>query len=166
MRNVLILLAALAAVLSSGTASAQDRDLARRTEQAERYLRLTTGDDLRPLIEAMIEEQLAADANMTSEQRAWYRANMPVFFDAFMESLIDLMAPRYAASMTEEELAAGIEFYSSPLGRSLASKEVALQIDVDEELYAAGEAMMLEITAKYCARFDCEDLPTIVASGK
>jgi hypothetical protein len=68
--------------------------------------------------------------------------------------------------MTDEELNAGIEFYSSPLGRSLARKEVALQIDMNDELYAAADAMAADMETKYCAAFDCPDLSVIVPSGK
>ncbi|HEV7228914.1 DUF2059 domain-containing protein [Brevundimonas sp.] len=166
MRIVLILFAVVVALLSAQPVSAQDRDLADRTALAERYIRLSMGDDLRPMIEGVIEEQLAADDGMTPEQRAWYRANVPVFFDAFMNRLIDLLAPRYAASMTDEELNAGIAFYSSPLGRSLARKQVALQVDMDEHFYEAAETMSAEIEAKYCAAFACDAPPIISSSGK
>ena len=167
MRIILILAATLTALIASAEpASAQDRELLRRTELAERYVRLSFGDDLRPMIEAIIEEQLAGDMSMTTEQRAWYRNNVPVFFDGFMDTLIDLIVPRYVASMTDEELNAGIEFYSSPLGRSLARKEVALQIDMNDELYAAADAMAADMETKYCAAFDCPDLSAIVPSGK
>jgi hypothetical protein len=166
MRIVRILLVAVFALLSAGTASAQDRGLAERTVLAERYIRLSMGDDLRPMVESVIEEQLAASGDLTPEQRSWFRANVPVFFDAFMNRLIDLLAPRYAASMTEEELAAGIAFYSSPLGRSLARKQVALQIGMEEDVYEAAESMSAEIDAKYCAAFDCEGTPFVASSGK
>jgi len=166
MRMVLILFVAVAAFLSVGTASAQDQGLAERTVLAERYIRLSIGDDLRPMITGWVEAELAATDDMTPEQRDWYRANMPVLFDAFMNRLIDLLAPRYAASMTDEELNAGISFFSSPLGRSLARKEAALQMQMEEEVYKAAGAMMAEIDTKYCAAFECPDLPAIVPSGK
>jgi hypothetical protein len=167
MRLIVVLALALTAFLASPEiASAQDRDLLRRTELAERYIRLSFGDDLRPMIEAVIEEQLAADGSMTPEERTWYRNNMPIFFDQFMTELIDLMAPRYAAIMTDEELNAGIDFFGSPLGRSLARKEVSLQVGMEEEVYAAAEAMVVDMETKYCAAFTCPDLIQVVPSGK
>ncbi|HEV2080888.1 MAG TPA: DUF2059 domain-containing protein [Brevundimonas sp.] len=159
MRFLTMLAAVLAATLIlSGPAAAQDRGLERRTELAERYIRLSLGDDLRPMIESVIEQQLASDGGLTPEQRGWYRSNMPVFFDTFMDRLIDVMAPRYAASMTDDELNAGIAFYSSPLGRSLARKQIMLQAEMDADLMQAAEAMGVEIETKYCAAFGCEDL--------
>jgi len=166
MRIVLILLAAVAALLSAEPASAQARGVADRTALAERYIRLSMGDDLRPMIESVIEQQLAADDGMTPEQRAWYRDNVPVFFDTFMNRLIDLLAPRYAANMTDEELNAGIAFFSSTMGRSLARKQVELQVDMEEHLYEAAEIMTEEIEAKYCAAFACDTLPIVSSSGK
>ncbi len=167
MRFAFMLVAALAAVmLPSGAASAQDRDLARRTELAGQYLRLSMGDDLRPVIEAVVEEELALSGDTTPEQRAWYRDNVPVFFEDFMAELIEQVAPRYAASLTEDELSAGIAFYSSPLGRSLARKQMALQVDLEEELYAAMETMAVNMQAKYCAAFTCPETIQIVPSRK
>ena len=166
------ILAALALCLGLFTAApvmaqAQaDPGFERRTELADRYMRLTLGEDMRPLIESLIEEELAAQPHLSPEERAWYRQNMPVFFEAFMNALIADMAPRYAASMTEEELAAAIEFYSSPVGRSIARKELMLQVDFETEMYAAAEVMAVDIQTKYCAAFDCDEFLIVVPSTK
>lgn len=143
-----------------------DAGLERRTVMAERYMRLTLGDDLRPFVESMVEQQLATEPDLSPEERAWYRANMPVFFDDFMESLITDIAPRYAAVMTEEELAAAIEFFGSPLGRSLARKQALLQIDIEEDVFGAALVMQAEIEVKYCAAFDCDNLMLVLPSAK
>lgn len=154
-------------VAPAAQAQAQaDPGLERRTELADRYMRLTLGDDMRPLIESLIEEELAAQPHLSPEERAWYRQNMPVFFEAFMNALIADMAPHYAASMTEEELAAAIEFYSSPVGRSIARKELMLQVDFETEMYAAAEAMAVDIQTKYCAAFDCDEFSMVLPSAK
>lgn len=164
------ILAALALCLGlfmAAPAMAQDDPgLARRTEMAERYLRLTMGDDLRPLIEGLIDNELATRPDLTAEQRDWYRDNGPIFYGTFMDALIADMTPRYAAAMTEEELAAAIEFYSSPVGRSLVRKELTLQLDFETELYAAADALAMEIEAKYCAAFGCDTSIMILPSTK
>ena len=156
MRLLTILAAAFAVILVlSEPVAAQDRGLERRTEMAERYIRLTFGDDLRPIVASLVEQELAAQPDLTAEQREWYRNNMPVFFEDFMDQLISDLAPRYAAELTEDELDAGIAFYSSPLGRSLARKETGLQVSLEEDAYAAAEAMGVSMMTKYCAAFDC-----------
>jgi hypothetical protein len=165
----ILMIVAAAALLSLAVphaASAQDEGLVRRTALAERYLRLSYGEDLRPLVAGLVEEQLAADVEMSPEERDWFRANLPVFFDRFMDSLVRDMAPRYAAVMTDEELNAAIAFFSSPVGRSLARKETALTIDMDDEIYEAAAAMVIDMDVKYCATFACSELPTVVPSGK
>ncbi len=167
MRILTALALCLGLVMAAPAAQAQaDPGLERRTELADRYMRLTLGDDMRPLIESLIEEELANLPDLSPQERAWYRQNVPVFFEAFMNALIADMAPRYAASMTEEELAAAIEFYSSPLGRSVARKELMLQVDFETEMYAAAEAMAVDIQTKYCAAFDCDTLTMVLPSVK
>jgi len=167
MRILAALALCLGLFMAAPAAQAQDDPgLERRTAMAERYIRLTLGDDMRPLIESLIEEELAAQPHLSPEERSWHRENIPVFFEAFMDVLITDMAPRYAVSMTEEELAAAIEFYSSPVGRSIARKELMLQVDFETEMYTAAEAMAVDIQTKYCAAFECDDLLQVVPSTK
>ncbi|MFW2342632.1 DUF2059 domain-containing protein [Brevundimonas sp.] len=165
--RILMALAVCLGLFMAAPALAQDEaGLVRRTEMAERYMRLSIGDDLRPIVESMVEETLAIQPDLTPEQRAWFQTNIPVFYDDFMESLIADIAPRYAAVLTEEELAAGIAFYGSPIGRSLARKQTMLQMDIETDIYGAIMAMQAEIDTKYCATFDCEGLTMVLPSTK
>jgi hypothetical protein len=166
MRILTALALCLGLLVAAPVVAQDDPGLERRTEMAERYLHLTVGDDMRPLIDSLIDQELAGRPDLTAEQREWYRDNGPIFFATFMDALIADLAPRYASTMTEAELAAAIEFYSSPLGQSLVRKELTLQLGFEAEMYAAAEALAADIEAKYCAAFDCDTLTMALPSVK
>ncbi|WP_292158490.1 DUF2059 domain-containing protein [Brevundimonas sp.] len=165
MRRLLCLITTLAALLAMpALATAQtatpDPGQARREGLAARYIELSLGGNVREQVESWIETDLSQADDMTAEERAWMRSNMPNLILAMIEGLSRDLAPIYAETFTTEELEAMVAFFESPLGRSIATKQFDL---VAREQAVVGAQMLIfleSMWSKYCAAFDCEDALT------
>lgn len=133
-----------------------------RRELAERYLELAQGDSLADLAQAYIDQLLAADTQSPAEHREWFRVNLPREMTNLMATLIDGMVPAYADRFTVEELTALVAFHETPLGRSIAQKQVEVGMDQGLAMEAAVLRFEADLMRKFCTAFDCSE-PT--ASG-
>ena len=162
MRRLLSLIAVVAALLAmpslaAAQAAAPDPDLAGRETLAVRYIELSMGGNVREQVESWIETDLSQSDDMTDEERAWMRNNMPGLMLAMIEGLSADLAPIYAETFTTEELEAMVAFFESPIGRSIATKQFEL---AEREQAVVGVHMLTFIESmwsKYCAAFECED---------
>lgn len=154
-RNVGAVIAAM--LLIAGSATAQDAGVQRRTEMSRELISLSVGPNFVKQVEQYMVAQIdKADEGEGTAEAAWARANMPAMTTRMMTRMLDAMAPLYARTFSEEELAAQIDFYRSPLGRSVAAKTVQLGIAQEELMQEVMVAFLSEFEAKYCAQFDCE----------
>lgn len=155
MRALFLLITGLWLVCAAPAAAQDDPGAGRRLELAERYLELTSGTNLDKLLTRQIEEAYAK-AEMPEDQRAWLTDNMSaalaIAIDATMADLRDDVAELF----TEAELEAGIAFYETPLGRSIADKTQELSMQTQEAMMPHLMTAMTNLGEKYCARFTCD----------
>lgn len=132
-----------------------DEGLARRSVLARELINLSAGPNFMKEFEQVMSEQLDGITQKGGEEAAWIRTNMPPMLSRMVVRLLDDMVPAYAELYTEEELRGQIDFYRSPVGRSVAAKAIPLGVAVQESQIEVMTSFMTELQSKYCARFDC-----------
>ena len=172
-----LILAAAACLAMTGAAAAQETEGARteapvsledmlaaapaedeaviRRRLAERYVELTEGEGFAELMETMSEGVMSLMPDMPANEQAWFRRNLPLEMTAFGEMLIAQMIPLVAEAMTVEELEALIAFYETPLGRSIATKQMQMGAQMGVMMEFAQIEFQMQFLQKYCEAFDC-----------
>lgn len=166
MRALHALLLALTISFAANAAWAQDGDRARRLELAARFVELSMGEELPRMIDQLIEEELAAAPDMPQAERDWMRRNMPTLTLSMVEDIGRQLGPIYADAFTMEELEALVGFYETPMGRSIATKQFAINANSQDVLAGALIRFFQNLETKFCAEFECEPVPVVVPSGK
>lgn len=134
-----------------------DEGLARRSALARELIDLSTGPNFVKEFERAMGEQMSKLDEKSGEEAVWVRANMPPMLTRMVARLMDDLVPTYAEIFTEEELRGQIDFYRSPVGRSVAAKAISLGVASQESQTEAMTSLYTEFEAKYCAQFDCGD---------
>jgi len=134
----------------------RDAGLEHRLVLARELIALSTGPNISKQIEQYALAQIEKAGDEETEEAAWVRANMPGMISRMVGKLIADMAPVYAEVFSEEELTAQIDFYRTPIGRSIAAKAVELGIAQEGLMQAAMTGFLTELQSKYCAEFDCD----------
>lgn len=142
---------------SPATSFAQGAD-DQRLAMANELFELTLGGELRGLFSGYIDEMIAEDPSFEDDHAAWMRANMPALMEDLVETAMARLAPMYAEAMTVEELRYQIEFYRSPLGQSIARKQMELGMRQEAVLTELTEDFLTQMVSKFCAAFDCDAL--------
>lgn len=166
MRTLSAFLLAVMISLGATQAWAQDGDRARRLDLATRFVELSMGEELPRMIDQLIEEELAAAPDMPQAERDWMRRNMPTLTLSMVEDIGRQLGPIYADAFTTEELEALIGFYETPMGRSIATKQFAINANSQEVVGGALLRFFQNLETKFCAEFECEPGPVVVSSGK
>lgn len=133
----------------------QDAGAARRSALARELIELSTGPNFLKEFERAMGDQLSKIDEKGGQEAVWVRANMPPMLSRMIVRLMDEMVPAYAELYTEEELQAQIDFYRSPIGRSVAAKAIPLGVAVQEVQTKILMSFLTEFEGKYCAQFDC-----------
>lgn len=174
----LLTLAAAAAVLSIGMpamaqdagkripVATQDADHDARRALIHRYFVAIQFEKLmNGVLESTLESMLS-DPSIPADKREvvmevvleTFRASMP----AYQEAVIDL----YADEFTVEELQGMVDFYESPIGRSLTAKSVMLS-QRSNELYAQFMPVwQADIQRRLCARLSCDATGALAPTAK
>ncbi|SFS80052.1 DUF2059 domain-containing protein [Brevundimonas viscosa] len=147
-------LAAPAAAQSTGT---PDGGRERHLALAGQYLELTQGGELFK----QLREQIEADyvgSGLPAEQQTWVADEVTNMVREVMNDTIRELRDDVADSFTVAELQAAIDFYTSPLGRSLVRKQVELNFEMQRVMTPMLMPRMVGLMEKFCQRFDCEAL--------
>ncbi len=157
--RIIILLAASLWLCAAPLAAAQEAPPpdARRLALADQYLELTMGAGLRKFM-ANYYEDLYADAGMPADQRDWWTQNMTSAMDRALVAVSAELREDVAEIYAAEELQALIDLYRSPLGRSIAEKDLQMSIRMQEAMAPHMMTLVTDLLAKYCQQFDCEAL--------
>ncbi len=160
MRILKLVLTVLALWVTPAAAqTAPDGDLEQRMTLAEDYIRLSQGDNIGKTINRYFREAFA-EIDAEPEERAWITAQLTTAVEQMLDDYSAEIQDDVAELYTLEELEALVAFHQTPLGRSIANKNVEASIAMQEAL---GPLMMdaLEgVAAKYCARYGCEETST------
>lgn len=156
--RVFVLFAVLFAVCA-GPALAQDAPDAARQRQldlAGRYLQLTQGADMLKVLREQIEQGYG-DAELPDDQRAWLTDQMTAMFEDVLEIAIAEARDDVADSFTATELQAAVAFYETPMGRSIARKQIEMGVVMQEAMMPALMSRVGALGEKFCQRFDCAE---------
>ena len=170
MRSLIIALVALcltgAGALAQET-SLQDRlvvvaDPDPRLALADRYLALTLDVDVDKMMREQMEEGFA-NSPATEEQRVWMTDQMTGLYETVIDKAMLDMRDDVAELYTQPELEALVALYESPLGPSLARKNMQAGMLMQEAMMPHLLAGMTDVFEKYCLRFDCEAMGAAAA---
>ena len=154
-----VIAAFVAGLCLASPVAAQDASAAHRLELAERLVELSTGDSLEKILQQQVESQIAALGSVPSAEADWMRANLPQMSLRALERMMPELAALYADVFSDAELQAQINFFESPLGRSVANKSARLSLRQQNIVTVAMADFLDELTTKYCAEFDCSGGP-------
>ncbi len=108
------------------------------------------------LMPMLMEQQRQQHPGMTEAQA---KIASDVVLDAmntdFMPKYMDRVTELYAEVFTEEELTKLVEFYESPVGRSVTAKTPTLIPRVTRVMGEMMPDFQADIVAKMCAKIDC-----------
>lgn len=164
MRIFLILMMAGAMSAFATQTRAQEGDAQTRAALAERLIDAMVRESIDKVVDDVIGQMLSENSGAGDAQVAWTRATLPEMMGRHMEGLIDDMEGLYAERFTEQELRALVEFYETPMGRTIARKQNEVGAQQGLEMEAFMQAFMTEYIGKYCAEFGCGDGDPAAAS--
>jgi len=169
MRSLIIAFAVLG--LTGSVAQAQDTSSQNplvvvetdpRLALADRYLALTVDLDVDKLMREQMEQGFAGSP-ATPEQRAWMTDQMTGLYEDVIGKAVRDMRSDVAELYTQPELEALVALYESPLGPSLARKNMEAGMLMQEAMMPHLITGMTDVFEKYCLRFDCEALGAAAA---
>lgn len=143
--------------LAATPVMAQESDAARRTELAQRLIAVSQGDNIRKVIEQLVQDQLSELQDGEPEHLEWMRANMPRLAVRMIDQLMPRITALYAEMFTAPELEAQITLFEGPLGQGIANKSVALGVEVARIMGELQAAYMEDLISKFCAEFECSE---------
>lgn len=170
MRSLIIAVAALCltgpVALAQETSSQDQRvvvtDTDPRLALADRYLALTVDLDVDKLMREQMEEGFAGSP-ATEEQREWITGQMTDMYEDVIGKAVRDMRGDVAELYTQPELEALVALYESPLGPSLARKNMQAGMLMQEAMMPYLLTGMTDVFEKYCLRFDCEAMGAAAA---
>jgi len=155
MKRSIIIGLAIALLAAVPAAQAQQAAPDRRLALAEHYVELSVVG-LDKMVHETIARQLEQDSQgMPAEHAQWFRANAAVILQPHLQRMIDAMKQDYAENFTEEELAALVDFYETPMGRGIARKQMDLGVEEGLRMAEFETAFSNDLLTKYCGAFDC-----------
>jgi hypothetical protein len=163
----LVVFAALVA-FCAGPVQAQDAPDAARSRQLElagRYLELTQGADTAKLIREQLEEGYG-EGDMPDDQRAWLTDQMASMFEEVLEATMAEMRDDVADSFTSAELEAAVAFYDTPMGRSIARKDLEMSAAMQQAMMPHLMTRIATMGEKFCQRFDCSAMSETAAKSR
>lgn len=163
MRHIVIILVA-AGLMFASPASAQNAD---RRALAERFVQLSIAG-IDKAMQQVLETEIAQweDAGQSDEAR-WFRRNALPIMQTHMQPMIAEMTRDYAERFSEAELNALVAFYETPMGRSIARKQLEAGVAQGAAMQQFEVAYLTDLMTKFCAQFECEgELPKGPAAGK
>ena len=170
MRSLIIAVMALCLTEPDALAqetSSQDRlvvvtDTDPRLALADRYLALTVDLDVDKMMREQMEEGFA-NSPATEEQRVWMTEQMTALYESVIDKAVLDMRGDVAELYTQPELEALVALYESPLGPSLARKNMQAGMLMQEAMMPHLITGISDVFEKYCLRFDCEAMGAAAA---
>ncbi len=143
---------------------AGDADYAARAALVRRYFAAIQFDKLmNGMIDSMLQNMLT-DPAIPADKREVIQEVALESFAAVLPGYMDRVVAVYAESFTREELAGVVDFYESPVGRSLTAKSVMLTRRTGELMDYFRPAFEADMQRRLCDRIGCE--PQVVPTAK
>lgn len=132
---------------------------ARQMELSRRYVQIVQSDQLEGTIRQMIAGEANNDASlrdMPSEDRQFMIDLATELTTDLLPQMMDRLVPVYAATFSEEELSALVEFYDTPLGRSIAEKTITSMPEQNAAMMSVMPQLFEKMAVRMCARYGCD----------
>lgn len=130
----------------------------RRAELARQYLDLMMTDQFEDVIHEMLGDEFSNDSEMRGlpdEHRNFILGLAAELTTDLVPQMITEMVPVYAITFTEEELAVLVEFYETPLGRSIAVKSVTVMPEANRAVMSVVPQLLEKMTTRMCRHYGC-----------
>ena len=166
MRFMIVCLAAVVAAVTFPAAprAAQPMEQAttspspRRMALARQYLDLLMTDQFESVVHEMLGAEFENDSEMQAlpdEDRRFILSLTAELTADMVPQMITEMIPVYAATFTEEELAALVAFYDTPMGRSIASKSVEVLPEANRAVMTVVPQLLEKMATRMCQHYGC-----------
>lgn len=152
-----LVFALFALSLAATPVMAQESDAARRTELAQRLIAVSQGDNIRKVIEQLVQDQLSEFQDGEPEHLEWMRTNMPRLAVRMIDQLMPRITALYAEIFTAPELEVQITLFEGPLGQGIANKSVTLAVEMARVMEGLQAAYMEDLLSKFCTEFECSE---------
>lgn len=126
----------------------------RQLDLSRQYLNLLMTGEFEDMIRQMMGDDFANDALPDEDARFIIDLTAELTGD-MVPLMIAEMVPVYAAAFTEAELVALVEFYSSPMGRSIAEKSMDVMPEANRAIMAVVPQMMEKMAQRMCQHYGC-----------
>lgn len=133
---------------------------------AARVITITTPNMEKQLLDYMASV-MAESGLREADARigAWMEKNAGPILIGHIRTFMGQIETVYATRFTTEELQAMVTFYESPVGRSIAAKQVQIGIETGELQEPMLVAYMTDLMTQMCAANDCGDTKGDAAAG-
>jgi len=134
---------------------------------AARVVALTTPDIEKQLLDHV--GQISAElglADVDADAARWFGKNAGPLMIPHMRTLMADIERLYAETLTRQELQAMVDFYQTPMGRSIARKQVDLGLQMGEPISRMQSAYITDLLDSYCRDNDCGDAAPAGAANK
>ncbi|WP_420471861.1 DUF2059 domain-containing protein [Brevundimonas sp. FT23042] len=162
--RVLVLVVAFFS-LCAGPVLAQDAARERQLELAGRYLQLTQATDATKVLRDFLEEAYG-EMDLPDDQRAWLADQFTTVFQDAMTFAISEVRAEVADTFTIAELEAAVAFYETPMGRSIARKNLEAGLALQQAMMPHVYGSVTSLSEKFCLRFDCTELGEAEAKSR
>ncbi len=169
LRNIVCALSALAVMAVAPIASAsepvrvvvagqEDVDPQERA-LAARIVALTTPDFEKQILSYLstMFAQMGSEAAAAPEM-AWFEKNAGPLMIPHLRTLMTEIEIQYARGLTIAELEAMVAFYDTPMGHSIARKQLQLGMDMGGPIEAMQTAYLASLMERFCAENDCSGI--------
>lgn len=129
----------------------------RSLELSKRYFRAMRLEDSLSKALDSLDPALLGGEDAGPEQAEAMRSATKQALDAAMPRYIEKMTPLLASAYTEEELAALVAFYESPLGQSVVAKSRDVGGISSQAMKDLLPGIMDDAMDRYCRQMGCED---------
>ena len=130
----------------------------RQLELSRRYLDLMFTDQFESVIHQMLGEQMASDQamqNVPDEDRQFVIGLTSELVTDMVPLMVSEMVPVYAAQFTEDELQALVDFFGSPMGQTIARKNVEVMPEANRAVMAVVPQMLEKMATRMCQHYGC-----------
>ncbi|MDP1911828.1 DUF2059 domain-containing protein [Brevundimonas sp.] len=164
MALALMLGQALPAAAQTAAPPARSAEVEAKAALVRRYFAAIQFDKMmNGMVESMLQNILA-DPRIPAEKREVVQDVALESLTAVMPGYMDRVVAVYAEEFTHEELVGVVEFYESPIGRSLTARAVILSRRTGELMEYFQPAFEADMQRRLCERMGCE--PEVVPTSK
>jgi hypothetical protein len=138
--------------------SPKSAELVRRLYRAA-HIDTTMDSMMASLMPAMTDAMTQRNPSITAEQRRLLNETVQEVMHDATPKILDRLIPAYAATFSDEELQAVVDFYESPLGTAIIQKMPLMAPKSAELMRQMLPGIETEMVTRLCAKMNCGAAP-------